>query len=528
MPDTTPQSPRCSGILCHPSSLPSKYGIGDIGKSSLDFLEWLHKAGQRLWQFLPLNPADDGGSPYSTPSAMAGNPMLIAVEPLVEMGLLQSSDIKELAKLPSTRVDFSRLAPLKRKILRTAYENFKSSATNANANPNLEEWHKKYQDFSATEGPTWLNDYAIFTALHDKYKKCWADWPAELRDRDGAAIEAASTELADAIDQHRFVQFIFTHQWNLVHDRAKELNIRLVGDIPIFVAYDSADVWANRGLFKLDPTTGKQTVMAGVPPDYFSATGQLWGNPLYNWTACAAENYAWWTLRFRRTLAVCDVIRLDHFRGFQAAWEVPAGSKTAEHGTWVEGPGTHLFHALEKNLGSTSVPIIAEDLGLITPQVIALREALNYPGMKVLQFAWNAGENGSYGAHSDHLPHNIQTHRSVLYTGTHDSDTVRGWAEKASASERRAVRRYMNRTAPSSDPGAPTPKRKRLTRTSSKSAETPTNGKAEEEDEALDVIPTCAWDFITLAMASVSDMAIVQLQDALELGSDARMNLPGT
>ncbi|KAJ3033420.1 hypothetical protein HK097_004852, partial [Rhizophlyctis rosea] len=335
----------------------------------------------------------------------------------------------------------------------------------------------------------------------------------------------ARTELSTEIDSHIFNQYIFAEQWALVRQRAKELNVRLVGDIPIFVAHDSSDVWSHRHLFKLDPTTGRQMVLSGVPPDYFSETGQLWGNPLYDWDACEKEGYAWWTLRFRRTLAQCDVIRIDHFRGFEAAWEVPAGEKTAINGTWVKGPGAKVFRAVDKVLGG-EVPIIAEDLGLITPEVNALRDELGYPGMKVLQFAWAGGPKGSYGAGSDHLPHNLTTQRSVLYTGTHDSDTVRGWAENASPSERRAVRKYLGRSKPHDD-SAPGGKRKRTTRSALK-ASSETTTKVEEEDQALDVVESASWDFIRLAYASISDMAIIQLQDPLDLGGDARMNLPGT
>ncbi|TPX69423.1 4-alpha-glucanotransferase [Spizellomyces sp. 'palustris'] len=517
--DNYPTPPaRCSGVLLHITSLPTKYGIGDVGPSALNFLEWLHKAGQTVWQFLPLNPHGHAGSPYGTPSALAANPAIIALDPLLEVGLLQPSDIEELQGLPADHVDYDRVTPLKRRALRLARDRFREGTI---SNPVLSEWEERLNKFVVAHGSAWLDDYALFTAIRDKEGKSWVEWPVDLRDRKSSALHKARKDLEDDIDEHVFNQFLFSEQWSLVRRRAKELGVRLVGDIPIFVAHDSADVWSHRKMFKLDKD-GKQIVQAGVPPDYFSATGQLWGNPVYDWDAIGKDGYKWWTLRFRRTLELTDVIRIDHFRGFQAAWEVPAEDKTAQNGKWVEGPGAKVFRAVDKALG-TRMPVIAEDLGLITKEVHGLRDELGYPGMKVLQFAW--GGDGQYDPRNDHLPHNLKHHQCVYYTGTHDNNTVRGWAESASPAERRAVRQYLGRGSPGVTNGGETgAKRKRLDDEDQKDVKRDLSS----QDTALEIVDSSSYDFIRLALSSIADMAIFQLQDALDLGGDCRMNLPAT
>ncbi|KAI8826698.1 4-alpha-glucanotransferase [Fimicolochytrium jonesii] len=518
---------RCSGVLLHVTSLPSNHGIGDVGPTAIRFVDWLSAAGQSIWQFLPLNPHGYAGSPYGTPSAMAANPAIVSLEPLIEEGLLTAVDVKELETLPRGKVDYDRVTPLKRQALRLARDRFRSTTSPF---PKHHEWLGKLEQFIANEGAAWLNDYALFAALHEKHNACWIDWPAELRDRKPAALAKAQEELYDEIDEHIFTQFLFDMQWAQVRRHAKEKGVRLVGDIPIFVAYDSADVWSHRKLFKLD-AQGKQTVQAGVPPDYFSETGQLWGNPVYDWAAIATEGYKWWTLRFSRTLALADIIRIDHFRGFEAAWEVPASHKTAMNGTWVKGPGAKVFRAVDKALGYRT-PVIAEDLGLITQSVHDLRDELGYPGMKVLQFAWGGD---SYDATNDHLPHNLKTSRCVYYTGTHDNDTVRGWADSATDAQRAAVLRYLGRDASKS--AVADGKRKREEDGDAASAipaakkpdNTTANGPSSLTEKAVtNAIPTVSWDFIHLALASVADIAIVQLQDVLDLGTEARMNTPAT
>ncbi|KAJ3157116.1 hypothetical protein HDU89_002527 [Geranomyces variabilis] len=540
---------RSSGILLHVTSLPSAHGVGDVGTEALRFLHWMHKAGQTLWQFLPLNPHGHAGSPYGTPSALAANPILISLEPLVTVGLLKQEELKELLALPKDKVDYDRVTPMKRRLLRVARDRFRANneettgdaATNTTAEAAdtktpatiLSEWADRFDQFVLREGPTWLDDYALFTALREHHGKCWVDWPAEVRDRKAPAMKRARKDLAAEIDEHMFNQFLFDLQWTQVRARARELDVKLIGDIPIFVAYDSADVWSHRQMFKLD-VDGKQLAQAGVPPDYFSATGQLWGNPVYDWAAIAKDDYKWWTLRCRRTLALTDVIRIDHFRGFEAAWEVPAADTTAMNGKWVKGPGAKVFKAVDKALGG-KMPVIAEDLGVITAEVEAVRDEMGYPGMKVLQFAWGGGS--PYNPRGEHLPHNLRGRHCVYYTGTHDNNTARGWAEQATPAERRAVRRYVGRAAPGahSVDEAPAAKRKRVddgavnvSAPSGGSAAIKSDTNVEDSDKAKDVIDTASMDFIRLAMASVADMAIFQLQDALDLGTDCRMNLPAT
>jgi 4-alpha-glucanotransferase len=457
---------RRGGILLHPTSLPSPYGIGDLGPAAYDFLDYLARAKQSLWQVLPLGPTGFGDSPYASPSAFAGNPLLIAPQPLLEQGLLDPSDLEELASLPADQVDYGRVLPLKRQVLETAFRRGHA------------QFRSKLESFRQSQ-VAWLDDFALFLALKDQLGSTWTEWAPALRDRDPEALARARAELTEETAFHVFGQFLFFEQWTALRARANALGIAIVGDIPVFVAHDSADVWAHQDLFKLDERGGP-TVVAGVPPDYFSATGQLWGNPLYDWQAMAAEGYDWWIRRFRHLLELVDLVRIDHFRGFEAAWEVPAGALTAVDGTWVKGPGAAVFQAIASALGGGQPPVIAEDLGLIDDEVRALLKSTGFPGMKVLQFAFGGGSDNPY------LPHNYADPNCVVYSGTHDNDTTRGWYAAASAHERDHIRRYLG---------------------------------ADQSD--------IAQQLIRLALSSTANTALVPLQDVLGLGSEARMNTPG-
>jgi 4-alpha-glucanotransferase len=455
---------RQSGVLLHPTCLPSAYGIGDLGSAAYGFVEYLNRARQTLWQVLPLGPTGYGDSPYSSPSAFAGNPLLIGLEPLLGEGVLSEDDLGPLAQLPKDQVDFPHLVPLKRTVLERAFINARERKRSE-----IDEFRQRHAE--------WLDDYALFAALKDEHQCSWTDWPDELRARDPGALAHAKEQLRERVAFHEFCQFLFFSQWASLRRRASELGIGIVGDIPIFVAHDSADVWAHQRLFKLDES-GHPRVMAGVPPDYFSATGQLWGNPLYDWDAMAQDGYAWWVARFRHLLEEVDVVRIDHFRGFEAAWEVPAGESTAVNGQWVRGPGESVFNAIRQALGQA--PVIAEDLGLITDEVRALLKATDFPGMKVLQFAFGGDALNPY------LPHNYVDANCVVYTGTHDNDTTRGWFSALTDDDRRRVERYV---------GGP-------------------SGRISE-------------DLMRLALSSVARIAIIPLQDVLDLGSEARFNTPG-
>lgn len=455
---------RSSGVLLHPTSLPSRYGIGDLGPAAYAFLDYLAQARQSLWQVLPLGPTGFGDSPYSSPSAFAGNPLLIALDPLVTDGLLTSDEVSDLESLPQDRVDFGSLVPDKRSVLEKAFHRGR-----VRLQPAVDEFRRAHAE--------WLEDFALFSALNDEFESVWTEWPVELRSRQTEALQAARIRLADRVAFHEFCQYLFFDQWIALRRRAHALDVGVIGDIPVFVAHDSADVWAHQHLFKLDEA-GSPLVVAGVPPDYFSATGQLWGNPLYDWDAMAREGYAWWIARFRHLLELTDFVRIDHFRGFEAAWEVPAGSDTAVNGEWVRGPGKALFDAVGAALGPP--PVIAEDLGLITEEVRELLAATGFPGMKVLQFAFGSGPTNPY------LPHNYADPNCVVYTGTHDNDTTRGWFASLSDDDRRQVTRYLG-----------------------------TGGDS------------IAYDLMRLALGSIARTAIVPLQDVLGLGSEARVNTPG-
>jgi 4-alpha-glucanotransferase len=467
---------RASGILLHITSLPSAYGIGDFGRTAYAVADFLSASKQGLWQILPLTPTGFGDSPYQSYSAFAGNTNLISPDKLLEAGLLSSDDLAEIPDFDEDRVDFDAVIKFKTQILAKAFQHFKHSANAQFA-----------AEFAAfcSYAKKWLDDYALFRALmkaHDG--AAWNRWQKELALRDEAALIAARKELKAEIEAQKFYQYLFFKQWFQLKAYCAEKRIKIVGDMPIFVAHNSSDVWANPELFKLKED-GSPVVVAGVPPDYFSEDGQLWGNPIYNWEAMRESNFQWWIERMRETLKLVDLVRIDHFRGFAAAWEVPAEDKTARHGKWVEVPGRQLFEALQKEFAD--LPVFAEDLGVITPDVEALRDDFGLPGMKVLQFGLGGDASNTY------LPHHY-TRNTVVYTGTHDNDTVVGWYESRKASTEDYAKRELNFCL------------KYL------------HSTGEE----------IHWDFTRAALASVADTAIIQLQDLLGLDGSARMNLPAT
>ena len=456
---------RASGILLHPTSLPGPYGIGDLGPAAYAWLDWLAGSGCKLWQVLPLGPTGYGDSPYQCFSAFAGNPYLISPEGLLKERLLTRADLEDMPAWDERKVDFGRLYLWKPALLEKTFRRYSADPGPVQA------------DFDAfcAENAAWLEDYALFMALKETHGGgSWDGWPAALRLREPSGLREARTSLADLILRFSFFQFLFFRQWNALHDYAHEKGIQIIGDIPIFVAYDSSDVWAHPDLFYLDQD-GKPTVVAGVPPDYFSPTGQLWGNPLYKWDLHKAGGYAWWLERMRATLKLVDILRIDHFRGFAGYWEIPAGNPTAEIGRWVAGPNSDFFNAVRANLGS--LPILAEDLGVITPDVVALRDKFGLPGMKILQFAFSGPDN-------PFLPH-AYPQNCAVYTGTHDNDTSRGWYESAPEVEKDFARRYMQ-----------------------------VDGRH------------FALDLIRFAWRSVAVFAVAPLQDFLDLGNEARMNYP--
>ncbi|MCI0376457.1 MAG: 4-alpha-glucanotransferase [Gemmataceae bacterium] len=467
MPESNKSSSRSAGLLLHPTSLPGPYGIGDLGPAAYAWIDTLVQAKQKWWQILPLGPTGYGDSPYQSFSAFAGNPNLVSPELLVNDGLLDRADIAD-GRPSQQHVDFGAVISFKNQVLEKAWQLFQ-----AGRGAKLQ---SEFADF-CLDHAGWLDDYALFMALKEaQATPSWLDWPADLRRREGAAIEGPRRDLAELFGSQRFRQFLFFRQWRGLKNYAGERGIGIIGDMPIFVSIDSADVWSHPELFFLDREC-RPTVVAGVPPDYFSATGQLWGNPLYNWNKLAATGFSWWIERLQKTLELVDVVRLDHFRGFEAYWEVPAGAPNAINGRWIKAPGTALLEALNKALGG--LPLIAEDLGLITPQVEALRDAFGLPGMRVLQFAFGDDAKNPY------LPHNYLS-RTVAYTGTHDNDTTRGWYAALPDNDKDHVRRYLGR-------------------------------------DGSDI----AWDLIRAAWSSVADLAIAPLQDVLNLGSAARMNSPG-
>ena len=462
---------RSSGVLLHISSLPSYGGIGDLGPAAHEFIAFLAAARQHLWQVLPLSPTGFGHSPYAATSAFAGNPSLISLEVLCDWGWIGREGIAGLDGR-SGRVDFQKVERSKLALLYEAAESFLDRGPQ---DPSLAGQWPQFNEFCRAEAG-WLNDYALYAVLRHEFQTgAWTQWPEPLRRRQPRALARAAEEHARAVAREQVIQFAFSRQWKSLRDTAARHSIRIMGDVAIFVNMDSADVWVHPDLFELDEKL-HQVRVAGVPPDYFSATGQRWGNPLYHWDVLAQRGFGWWIERIRRARALYDIVRLDHFRGFEAYWAIPAAEKTAVHGAWIKAPGRALFRALEAALGP--LPLVAEDLGLITPEVDALRLELGLPGMKVLQFGFS-----DKGAHI-HLPHRF-TPATVVYTGTHDNDTTQGWWHALGKTERTAVEALVG-------PVGRHP----------------------------------AWPLIRAAHASMAQVAIVPAQDLLELDSEARMNTP--
>jgi 4-alpha-glucanotransferase len=460
--------PRLSGILLHPISLPSRGGIGDLGPAAYEFLDFLTEARQGLWQMLPLNPPANGNSSYSSTSAFAGNPLLISLERLAEQGWL---DAKALSDLPTDvhAINYDDVQGAKLPLLQQAAASFLKRADH-NTRSRLDEF--------CQQNSWWLEDFVLFDALRERHGKEWNRWPTELARREPAAMTATQQELNTDLYVRRVIQFFFWEQWRALQQYCAQKSIRIVGDVAIFVDYASADVWAHRDLFRLKEADLLPEVVSGVPPDYFSTTGQRWGNPLYNWEKIRADGYRWWIQRLRWATHTCDYIRLDHFRGFAKFWEIPASEPTAINGRWVDGPGDEFFKKLKEELGG--LPFFAEDLGYITPDVHALRDGHDIPGMAVLQFAFSDA-----GAHA-YLPHRLDANK-IIYTGTHDNDTTLGWWSTLSEKERAAV--------------------------------TALTGRCEDGPN---------WGLIRLAHSSPASFSVVPLQDVLSLGSEARLNTPST
>jgi len=467
-----PNSRQC-GILLHPTSLPSIYGIGDMGKEAYKFVDFLQQSHQTFWQILPLNPVGYGWSPYQGLSAFAGNSLLISIDKLLEEKLLVENEIEE-ADFPPEKVDFTAVTHYKEKILRKAFQRFEKSSPS----------ERDYFSF-LEKNKFWLDDYSLFMALKEHFNGLpWNLWKSSIANRNEKAIKHYEKLLDDRIRYHKFLQYIFFKQWRELKNYANKKGIKIIGDAPIYVAYDSSDVWKERHLFKLD-SSGNPIVVAGVPPDYFSKTGQLWGNPIYRWNKMKQDNYLWWRNRLEKALEVADFVRIDHFRGFEAYWEVPTGEKTAVKGKWVKGPGEDFFKNVEQHLGK--LPLIAEDLGFITEEVVQLRKKFGFPGMKVLQFAFEGGEGELLDALSEK--------DTVLYTGTHDNDTILGWYENVALKTPRImklIKHYFD-TEPE---------------------------KMSEEEICL--------GFIKIAYSSKAKKVILPLQDILYLDSSARMNVPGS
>ena len=463
--------PRVSGILLHPTSLPGPHGSGDLGPAAYHFVDWLVSAGQKLWQILPLGGIGAGNSPYLSSSAFAGNLLLIDLTELCQRGWLDASDLAPDSTFSDERLNFAAVVPWRMAHLEKAARRF---ALEASA---LE---RADQAAFAESQSDWLPDYVLFMTLADANGwRDWRDWPAPLAQRDHAAMQAAKEQHSSRVAFWTFCQWCFFRQWRRLKAYANERGVKIVGDAPIFIAYQSAEVWARQELFELDEQ-GRVLVVAGVPPDYFSPTGQRWGNPLYRWRAHADEGYAWWVQRVRRTFELVDLVRIDHFRGFADYWEIPASEPTAIRGRWLDGPGAALFDAIRSALGD--LPIIAEDLGLLTPAVTDLRRQFDLPGMRILHFAFGGGSDNTY------LPHNYDAN-TVVYTGTHDNNTTQGWWHESSDAERQHVRDYF---------------------------------ALKPEGES-----TIHWVLIRAACASVADTAIHPLQDVLGLDGRSRMNLPG-
>ncbi len=459
---------RSSGILLHPTSLPGKHGIGSLGKSALEFIDFLALSGQRLWQVLPMGHTGYGDSPYQCFSIFAGNPILVDLDLLVTDGLLRKSDFDDVPLFPDDRVDYGKVINFKRSMLKQAHKRFFDQSADADAG---------YHEF-ITRHNLWLKDYSMFVALKELFDgKPWWEWPEEFRFRNKEAIETFSKHSHFEISYHQFVQYHFFRQWNKVRAYAGKKGISIIGDIPLYVAHDSADVWSNHALFQFDKSHNPVNV-AGVPPDYFSKTGQLWGNPLYDWEAMQNNHFKWWINRVKASFDLYDIVRIDHFRGFEAYWSVPYGEKTAINGEWVKAPGDQLFDIIRKELGE--LPIIAEDLGIITSEVDALRLKYGFPGMKILQFAFHSEDGRKY------LPHTFDKN-FIVYTGTHDNDTLKGWFDSLEKEIKKKVLKYADT----------------------------------DEKTAINKLIRLAW-------SSVATLAVIPLQDLLEMDGKARMNTPGT
>lgn len=460
---------RSAGILLHPTSLPGPNGIGEIGEMARLWIDFLARAGQSVWQILPLGPTGYGNSPYQTTSVFAGNPLLIDLGRLVQDGYLPESALQKRPDFPHDRVDYDAVGAWKLPLLLQSYTHFSKTASAQD--------RVKFDEFCQLHGRLWLDDFSLFMAIkNDQQGRPWNEWPEELKLRDDEAMHRIAARLQNEIQAQKFIQFVFFRHWQELKEYANERGIQVLGDIPIYVTYDSADVWANQDKFNLDEE-GRPTVVAGVPPDYFSETGQLWGNPIYRWPEMARSGFKWWIERVRITHQCVDLVRIDHFRGFESYWAVPFGEKTAVNGQWLEGPGSALFDALRQALGD--IPIIVEDLGVITPEVETLRDKYGFPGMKILQFAFANGPDDPY------LPHNFEKN-CVVYTGSHDNDTTVGWFATAGHGEREYCQKYLNCSS-----------------------------------------ETVTWNLIRLAYSSTALLAMVPLQDVLALGSQARMNIPG-
>jgi len=464
------QYKRSAGILLHPTSLPGKFGIGDFGKNVFRFIDFLSDSGQNLWQIFPLGPTGYGDSPYQCFSAFAGNPMLISPELLFEEGLLTNDDLNSYPILDNIKIDYGNVIIAKTKLLKLAFSNFN------NLEQSIEEKFTKF----CKKNKFWLDDYALFMAVKEFHGGVqWTKWPKDIAFRTNGSVDAWREKLSEEINYQKFLQFHFNKQWKAVKKYANEKSIKILGDLPIFIAYDSADLWANKNLFTVDSSGNLETV-AGVPPDYFSPTGQLWGNPLYRWDEMEKNNFAWWKSRLKKMYELVDIVRIDHFRGFDAFWEIPGGAKTAENGRWVSAPGHKLFNSIKVELGD--VPILAEDLGVITPSVEKLRDDFGFPGMKILQFAFGVSGDKNF------LPHNY-VKNCVVYTGSHDNDTTRGFFEAEK------------------------------------------NKGSGIFEWAADYLGYWGNDIrfaaIRVAYSSVANFVIIPMQDILNLGTEARMNFPG-
>jgi 4-alpha-glucanotransferase len=456
---------RVSGILLHPTSLPGKFGIGSLGKNALDFIDFLHKAGQKLWQVLPMGHTGYGDSPYQCFSIFAGNPILIDLEDLVKDELLTDDDLKTTLTFPEKNVDYGNVINFKKETLKKAYLNYRKSGKDAEA----------YNQF-VERNQVWLDDYALFIAIKESVEgKPWWDWKEDMKLKNEIAVSTFRKEHEAEIEFHKFAQYLFNKQWFAVKKYANDKGISIIGDIPLYVAHDSADVWSNHKVFQFDEKRNPLKV-AGVPPDYFSRTGQLWGNPLYDWEYMKKNGFKWWIKRIKATTDLYDIVRIDHFRGFEAYWAVPYGDDTAINGKWVKAPGQDLFEKVKEELGE--LPIIAEDLGIITPEVEKLRANFDFPGMKILQFAFHSDEGSGY------LPHNY-TQNFIVYTGTHDNDTLKGWFDGLDQNTKKKVLDYAD---------------------------------ADEKNVIKKLI--------RLAWSSTAKMAVIPLQDVLELGTEGRMNIP--